>query len=61
MITLVDEDVYATATERIAKDYDYNIQGSGSGEYSTIRPKREMTEIDIDKETTNSGLCFNGL
>ena len=46
-------------TESIADDYDYNVQGSGSEEYSTTRPKKEMTEIDIEKETTTSGLCFN--
>ena len=42
--TLVDVYATATATESIADDYDYNVQGSESGEYSTIRPKREMTE-----------------
>ena len=48
MITLVD--IYPTG------GYDYNVQGSGSGEYSTIRPKREMTESDIEKESSTSGL-----
>ena len=43
MITLVD--IYAT-----------DVQGSGSGEYSTTRPKREMTESDIEKESSTSGL-----
>jgi hypothetical protein len=57
MISLVD--IYATATESIdADDYDYNMQGSGSWEYSTIMPEREMTESDIEKQTTTSGLCF---
>ena len=43
------------------EDYDYD-QGSGSGEYSTTRPKREMTEgpvIRLSKEeTTISGSYY---
>ena len=43
------------------EDYDYD-QGSGSGEYSTTRPKREMTEGSvfslIKEETTILGLYF---
>ena len=40
-------------------DEDYNDQGSG--EYSTTRPKREMTEgytFDNTEETTTEGDCF---
>ena len=54
--TLVDVYATATATESIADEYDYNIQGSGSEEYSNTRPKREMTESDIEKESSTSGL-----
>ena len=53
MTTLLD--LYATATESIADDYD-NVEGSGSEEHSTTRPSRDMTESSIEKETTTSGL-----
>ena len=53
MTTLLD--VYAAATESIADDYD-NVEGSGSEEHSTTRPRRDMTESSIEKETTTSGL-----
>ena len=61
MIILVD--VYATEledslamTESITDDYDYSVEGLGSGEYSTTRPKRDMAEINTEKETTTCGL-----
>ena len=59
-ITLVDVYATATATESIADDYE-NVEGSGSEEHSTTRPRRDMTEINIEKETTTSGLWFSCL
>ena len=32
----------------------YDGEGSGLGDYSTTRPKREMTDINIIKDTTTA-------
>ena len=45
------------------EDYAYDGQGSGSGEYSTTRPKREMTEgpsfsLIMDVTTTSGSFVL---